>query len=70
MKFITLQEFNTMKVYALDNLTYSRIERKFMDMMYSEELGRELMLDCLQLTIRELSANTWVNILDCLTIVG
>ena len=70
MKFLTMAEYDSMKVYALDNVIYARIERKFVNAMGNEMLGRKLLANFMEMTIRELSANSWVNILDCFMIMG
>ena len=68
MKFITIEEFNTMKVYALDDVTYKRIE-----MAFAQVCGRSgaerLMSKFAGKTIRELTVNSYVDVMSILTIL-
>ena len=69
MKFLTMEEYENMKVYALDNATYNKIERRFVAVMHNEVMGKKLLERFMNMTVRELSANSWVNILDCFVIL-
>ena len=71
MKFLTLEEFKSMKVYALDDVTYRRIEQQFVTAVRNETLGKRILAKYLELTVAQLSAQNMVavNVLDCITIL-
>lgn len=68
MKFITIEEFNTLKVYELDDVTYRRIERAF-SQTCGNAVAKRLMAKFMEKTVREISANSYVDILSLLTII-
>lgn len=69
MKYLLMREYETMKVYELDNVIYKKIERKFIKLTSSESIAKKLMLKFGSLTVQQLSCNSQVNILDCFEIL-
>ena len=68
MKFITMDEFESMKLYELDNVTYNRIERAFIKVC-GYAVAAKLMKKFAEKTLRELSVNSIVDIMSELTIL-
>lgn len=65
--FITTQEYETMPIYALNDTIYKRIEKAFADAT-SEKTAHRFMLRVGNKTLRELSCNSYVDILSLITI--
>ena len=42
MKFLTVEEFESMKLYEVDDVTYRRIEKAFIDRL-GEKLGKKIL---------------------------
>lgn len=70
MKYLLMSEYETMKVYELDNVIYKKIEYKFIKFTGSELMAKKLMLKFSSLTVKQLSCNSLINILDCFEILG
>lgn len=70
MKYLLMSEYETMKVYELDNVIYKKIEYKFVKFTGSEQMAEKLMLKFSSLTVKQLSCNSLINILDCFEILG
>jgi len=70
MKYLLMNEYETMKVYELDNVIYKKIEYKFVKFTGSEQMAKKLMLKFSSLTVKQLSCNSLINILDCFEILG
>lgn len=70
MKYLLMREYETMKVYELDNVIYKKIEYKFVKLTGSEAIAKKLMLKFGSLTVQQLSCNSQVNIFDCFEILG
>lgn len=69
--FITVSEFQTMKVYELDNRTYNKIIDKFTTVFYgNEKIAKSFLLKCLEHTVSDLTCNSYVDLMDCFTIMG
>ena len=69
MIYITMEEYFNTKVYALDNVIYNRIERKFSNYFHNEAMGKKILEKFMSQTIQELSCNSFVEILDCFIIL-
>lgn len=54
MRFYTMEEFEETKVYALDDVTYNRIERAFVNRL-GERLGKKILAKYIEKTVKELS---------------
>ena len=70
MKYLLMSEYETMKVYELDNVIYKKIEYKFIKFTGSELMAKKLMLKFSSLTVKQLSCNSLINILYCFEILG
>ena len=70
MKYLLMREYETMKVYELDNVIYKKIEYKFVKLTGSELIVKKLMLKFGSLTVQQLSCNSQINIFDCFEILG
>ena len=65
---ITMDEFNTMKLGACENALYNRIAAKFRALLPGN-MGEKLLEKFWGYTLRELSCNSLVNIMDCFVII-
>ena len=70
MKYLLMTEYETMKVYELDNVIYEKIEYKFVKLMGNEKIAKKMMLKFGNLTVQQLSCNSQINIFDCFEILG
>ena len=70
MKYLLMREYETMKVYELDNVIYKKIEYKFIKLTGNEMIAKKLMLKFGSLTLQQLSCNSHINIFDCFEILG
>lgn len=70
MKYLLMREYETMKVYELDNVIYKKIEYKIAKQTGSELIAKKLMLKFGSLTIQQFSCNSQINIFDCFEILG
>jgi len=70
MKYLLMTEYETMKVYELDNVIYKKIEYKLVKLTGSEQIAKKLMVKFSSLTIQQLSCNSYINIFDCFEILG
>ena len=70
MKYLLMREYETMKVYELDNVIYKKIEYKLVKLTGSEQIAKKLMVKFGSLTIQQLSCNFYINIFDCFEILG
>ena len=68
MKFLTVQEFYTMPVYQLDNVTYHKIEKQFVQVA-GERIGKKILEKHMEKTVAQLSAQSMVDIISCITIL-
>jgi hypothetical protein len=65
---ITMNEFETLKLGECENALYNRIARKFRAML-PETMCNKLLERFWSYTLRELSCNSMVNIMDCFVII-
>lgn len=70
MKYLLMREYETMKVYELDNVIYEKIEYKLVKLTGSETIAKKLMVKFSSLTIQQLSCNSYIDIFDCFEILG
>ena len=70
MKYLLMTEYETMKVYELDNVIYEKIEYKLVKLTGSELIAKKLMVKFGSLTIQQLSCNSYIDIFDCFEILG
>lgn len=71
MKYLLMEEYETMKVYALDNFIYEKIEAKVTVAVGGNPvIGKKLMEKFMFMTVKELSLNSMFNIMDCFKILG
>lgn len=68
MKVLTYFEFDNLKIYALDNIIYNAIEEEFIKFL-GERIAKKFMLEHLEITVRELSCNSFVDITKCFRII-
>ena len=68
MRFLTVDEFQSLKVYELDDVTYRRIERAFIKVL-GYQIGKLILTKYMNKTIAQLSAQSWVDIMSELTIL-
>lgn len=68
MTFYTVTEFNTMKLYELDNVTYNKIHDRFAN-FFGDKMAKTFLEKHLGMEIKKFSANSFVNIMDCFTIL-
>ena len=67
-RFITTQEFETMKVYELDNVTYRKIEMAFIKNL-GEIVGKKIFAKYLERTVRELTKQNMVEVMSYINII-
>ena len=65
---ITMEEFQNMKFGECNNALYNRISKKFRDFL-PETMCNKLLEKFWNYTLRELSCNSLVNIMDCFVII-
>lgn len=71
MRYLLMEEYEEMKVYALDNVIYHKIEKKvIMAVGGNEMIGKKLMDKFMLKTVKELSCNSMFNIMDCFEILA
>lgn len=68
MLFVTIKEFETTKVYALDNRIYKKIRVAFA-MALGDDIANKLFCKFDNYTLQELSTNAYVNIMSCFNII-
>ena len=68
MKFLTKEEFDNMKVYALDDTTYRMIERAFMKKL-GERLGKRILEKFMEKTVHDLTCQSYIDVMSLLTIL-
>lgn len=66
-KALTMDEYNNKLAYV-NNSIYNAIESKFVDAL-GERIAKRILAKYLEKSVRELSANSFVNIMDCFTII-
>ena len=68
MKFLTLDEFQHTKVYAIDDVTYKRIEAAFIKTL-GETIGKRILAKYAEKTVQQLSTQNWVDIVSLINIL-
>ena len=68
MPFLTMDEFNNTKVYALENSIYKRIERAFID-AFGDKVAAKILGKFQDRTVRELSTNSYVDIMSSIMVL-
>lgn len=68
MTFLTIQEFETIKVYELDNLTYKKIETAFIKTL-GERIGKKILAKYLEKSLRDLTCQSYVDIMSLIKIL-
>ena len=63
MNFYTANEFNTMKLYEVDNITYGKIESKFAS-IFGDKMAKSFLENHLTEDVKKLSANSYVDIVN------
>lgn len=65
MNFYTTDEFTSTRVFELDNTTYNKIHDKFAKMV-GDKRADKLLWQFKDKTLRELSCNSFVDVLSCI----
>ena len=68
MKFLTIQEFETIKVYELDDVTYNKIERAFMKKL-GERIGKRILAKYLETKLKDLTCQSYVDIMSIIKVL-
>lgn len=68
-RFITVQEFETMKLYELDNFTYKQIEKAFIKAC-GEKIAKKLLNKWIEKKLHEITCNSYVNVMAYINIIG
>lgn len=68
MPFVTMEEYDNTKVYALDNKVYRQIERAFV-LALGDRLAARMLDKFAGYTLRQLSTNSYVDVLSAVTIL-
>lgn len=69
MKFYTEYEYETLALCALDNITYNKIFNAFAKIFGAKITGL-LFDEYMDKPLKDLSCNSWVDVLSCVTIVN
>lgn len=65
--FVTMSEFDTLKLYEMDEIIYKRIERVFHRIL--GEKTERIMDKYKTKTLREISVNSCINVMSCFSII-
>jgi len=68
MNFYTVEDFNTMRLFELDNNTYNKIEFKFAKLL-GDKGAKKFMEKHLGMKLNKFSANSYVDVLSCIKIM-
>lgn len=68
MPFVTLDEFNSAKLYALEDHVYNQVRRAF-EMAVGYSVAEKLLAKFEGCSLRELSSNSYVDIMSAVTIL-
>ena len=68
MRFLTIEEFETIKVYELDNTTYNRIERAFIQQL-GERIGKRILAKYLEAKLKDLTCQSYVDIMSIIKVL-
>ena len=66
--FLTIQEFETIKVYELDNVTYNKIEMAFIRTL-GERIGKKILAKYLEKNLRDLTCQSYVDIMSLIKVL-
>ena len=69
MNFYTIADLDNIRVFELDNNTYEKIHGKFARMA-GDKGATKLMWKWKDKTLRELSCNSFVDVLSCVRLMG
>lgn len=69
MLVILLEEFNTIPFGYVDHKIYNRIRAKFVKLFNSETVADKFLASYWNYTLRELSSNSMINIMDCFVVL-
>ena len=69
MKFYSTADLDSTKVFELDNLTYATIRGKFAKIV-GDKRADKLMWKWKDKTLRDLSCNSFVDVLSCIQFIG
>jgi len=69
MNFYTTNEFTSTKVFELDDNTYGKIHDKFAKYV-GDKKADDLLWKWKDMTLRELSCNSFVDVLSCIRLMG
>ena len=69
MKFYTISEFESMPLYAVDDVTYRRIEQAFISRL-GERLGKKVLQKFLKKTLKEITSQSYVDVMALINIIG
>lgn len=67
MRFLTIEEFEEIKLYEVDDVTYRRIEKAFVDKL-GEKLGKKILAKYVEKRLKELTLQSYVDIMSILNI--
>ena len=67
-RFLTIQEFENIKVYELDDVTYNKIEMAFIRTL-GEKIGKKILSKYLEKKLKELTCQSYVDIMNCIKIL-
>lgn len=68
MTFLTIDEFETIKVYELDNLTYNKIEAAFVKRL-GERVGKKILDKYMEKKLRDLTCQSYVDVMSLIKIL-
>ena len=68
MRFYTMEEFENMKVYKLDDVTYRLVEKAFISRL-GEKLGKKILVKFLEKSVKELTCQSYVDVMSLITIL-
>lgn len=69
MTIITMQEYETMKVYELPNRLYNQIVSELAKAIRNERVANRVIERCWHKTIREMTLNRYFDLLQFITIL-
>lgn len=68
MVFVTLSEFGSTPLYALEDRVYKRVERIFVR-AYGETVANRVLLRFMRKTLREISTNSYIDIMSAIPVI-
>ena len=69
MLIILIEEFNTTPIAYLDNRVYNRIRKEFLNLLRNEKAVDAILFKYWNHTLRELSCNSMVNVMNCFVLL-